>query len=56
MILLILAIAALGTGLYSAIAFFLGALTEESYHQLLMAATLSWFVFATMWASRKPKA
>ncbi|MBS1828837.1 MAG: hypothetical protein JST93_26275 [Acidobacteria bacterium] len=55
MILLILAIASLGAGLYSAIAYFLGAQSQQSYHNLLLGATLSWFVFATMWASRKPK-
>ncbi|MFN7938105.1 MAG: hypothetical protein U0R19_32550 [Bryobacteraceae bacterium] len=55
MILLILAIASLGLGLYAAIAFFLGTLPQQSYQNLLLGATLSWFVFATMWASRKPK-
>lgn len=55
MILLVLAIASLGVGLYSAIAFFFGVLPEQSYRNLLLGATLSWFVFATMWASRKPK-
>jgi hypothetical protein len=55
MILLVLAIASLAAGLYGAIAFFLGTLDEQSYRNILLAATLSWFVFATMWAKGKPE-
>lgn len=53
MILLVLAIASLAAGLYSAAAFFLGSFSEQTYHNALLGATLSWFVFATLWAGRK---
>ena len=55
MILLVLAIASLGVGLYSAMAFFWGTFSEQTYHNVLLGATFSWFVFATMWASRKQR-
>lgn len=55
MILLVLAIASLGVGLFAALSFFWGSFSEQTYHRVLLAATLSWFVFATLWASRKQR-
>lgn len=55
MIWLVLAIAAWIAGLSAALAFFWGSLDQQSYHRLLLGATFSWFVFATMWARRKEK-
>ena len=55
MILLLLAIASLFAGLTAAIAFFLGSLDQQQFRNTLLAATLGWFVFATVWASRKPQ-
>ena len=53
MILLILAIASLAAGVSAALAFFWGTLDQQAFRNILLGATLSWFVFATLWASRK---
>ena len=53
MILLVLAIASLVAGLMAALAFFQGVIDQQAYRNILLGATLSWFVFATMWANRK---
>ncbi|MBL8221027.1 MAG: hypothetical protein JNL62_17470 [Bryobacterales bacterium] len=53
MILLVLAIASLAAGLCAALAFFWGSCSEQTYHNVLLGGTLSWFVFATLWAGRK---
>jgi hypothetical protein len=55
MIWLLLAIAAWIAGLSAALAFFWGSLDQQTYRNLLLAASVSWFVFATMWARRKEK-
>ncbi len=55
MILLILAVASLLFGLWSSLSYFWGSIDQKMFHNLLLAATLSYFVFATAWAHRKPK-
>jgi hypothetical protein len=55
MILLVIAIASLLVGLSSAIAYFQGSFDQGTYRSVLLGATLVWFVFATLWAYRKPK-
>lgn len=53
MILLLLAVTSLGVGLFAALSFFWGSFSEQTYHNVLLGATVSWFVFATLWANRK---
>jgi hypothetical protein len=36
--------------------FFWGGLTEAGYKTILLAASLAYFAFATLWAARSPKA
>lgn len=55
MILLILAILSLADGVFWALAYFWGSASEQTYRTQLLWATLAWFVFATMWAKRKPE-
>ncbi|MBI4904135.1 MAG: hypothetical protein HY820_10900 [Acidobacteria bacterium] len=55
MILLVLAIASLLFGLWSSLSFFWGSIDQKTFFNLLLAATLSYFVFATAWAYRRPK-
>jgi len=41
--------------LISPVLYFLGKLTAQNYKLVFSLASLAWFVFATLWASRKKK-
>lgn len=36
--------------------FFLGKMSEQGYKSLFLAASVSWFIFATLWASATKRA
>ena len=48
-----LAVAALAWCLAAPLLYFRGIVTMEDYKAQLLAASLAWFVFATVWATRR---
>jgi hypothetical protein len=54
-ILAVLSLASLGTCLAAPFLYFFGSLTMEAYKGLLLAASLTYFFFATLWATRRAR-
>jgi len=48
-----LSIISLAACLAAPVLHFLGKLSSESYKLVFLAASIGWFVFATLWARRK---
>lgn len=54
-VLAVLSLASLCVCLLAAVFHFLGNFSAKSYHVLFIAASVGWFVFATLWARKTKK-
>jgi hypothetical protein len=48
-----LSLVSLAGCLAAAVLHFLGKLSSDSYKMVFLAASVGWFIFATLWARRK---